>query len=90
MAPGGIRNSSSVSLYQLDQDPEGVSLALPGSGLSLSLYCLVKVCRPRPAKKCLLWISCGRAQCPPFPVVLKALIMNSFIPAGKMCDVLLN
>lgn len=89
MALGGIRNSSSVCLYQLDQDPEGVSLALPGSGLSLSLYCLVKVYRPRPAKKCLLWIYC--AHCPPFPVTLKALIMNGFIPAWKnMCDVLLN
>lgn len=38
MSLSGNRNSSGVCLYQLDQDPEGVSLALPGSGLSQSLY----------------------------------------------------
>lgn len=34
---GGIRNSSCVCCYPLDQDPEGVSLALPG--LEQHPYC---------------------------------------------------
>lgn len=68
-----------------------MSLALPGSGLSQCFYCLIKCTGQGQLRNVCCGSTVGEAHCPPFPVTLKALIMNRFIPAWKnMCDVLLN